>query len=45
MANRGNPASFNKKDVLAFVPQTFDSSIDQVSKLTPARIAKTYTNW
>jgi len=38
----GNPASMNKKDVLAYVKQAFDASIDKVSKLTPAQISKTY---
>jgi uncharacterized damage-inducible protein DinB len=40
--NPGNPASMNKKDVLAYVRQAFDASIDKVSKLTPAQISKTY---
>ena len=40
--NPGKPASMNKKDVLAYVRMSFDSSIDKVSKLTPAQIAKTY---
>jgi uncharacterized damage-inducible protein DinB len=40
--NSGKPASMNKKDVLAYVRQSFDSSIDKVSKLTPEQIAKTY---
>lgn len=40
--NPGKPASMNKKDVLAYVRQAFDSSIDKVSKLTPAQISKTY---
>ena len=40
----GKPASMNKKDVMAFVRQSFDKSIDQVSKLTPAQIAKTYNS-
>jgi uncharacterized damage-inducible protein DinB len=40
--NPGKPASMNKKDVLAYVQQSFDHSIEQVSKLTPAQIAKTY---
>ena len=40
--NPGKPASMNKKDVLAFVRQSFDKSIDTVSKLTPAQISKTY---
>ena len=42
--NPGKPASMSKKDVMAFVRQTFDSSIDKVSKLTPAQIAKTYNS-
>src|SRR5258708_27983713 len=41
--NPGNPASMNKKDVLAFVKQSVDHSIEPVSKLTPAQIAKTYS--
>ena len=40
--NPGKPASMNKKDILAYVRQRFDSSIDKVSKLTPAQISKTY---
>src|SRR5436190_23481994 len=32
------PASMNKKDVIAYVRQSFDSSIDKVSKLTPEQI-------
>jgi len=40
--NPGKPASMNKKDVLAYVRLRFDSSIDKVSKLTPAQISKTY---
>jgi uncharacterized damage-inducible protein DinB len=32
----------NKKDVMAFVRQAFDNSIEKVSKLTPAQISKTY---
>jgi len=42
--NPGKPASMNKKDVLAYVRQAFDSSIDKVSKLTPAQISKTYSS-
>jgi uncharacterized damage-inducible protein DinB len=38
------PASMSKKDVLAFVRQSFDQSIATVSKLTPAQIAKTYSS-
>jgi uncharacterized damage-inducible protein DinB len=40
--NPGQPASMSKKDVIAYVRQSFDSSIDIVSKLTLAQIAKTY---
>jgi uncharacterized damage-inducible protein DinB len=40
--NPGKPTSMNKKDVIAYVRQAFDASIDKVSKLTPAQIAKTY---
>ena len=40
--NPGKPASMSKKEVLAFVRQSFDNSIDRVSKLTPAQITKTY---
>jgi len=42
--NPGNPASMSKKDVLAYVKHAFDASIDKVSKLTPAQIAKTYNS-
>ena len=42
--NPGKPASMNKKDVLAYVRQSFDNSIDKVSKLTPALISKTYNS-
>ena len=38
------PTSMNKKDVLAYVRQSFDSSIDKVSKLTPEQISKTYNS-
>jgi|SRR5262252_1585440 len=38
----GKPASMSKKDVLAYVGQSFDKSIDTVSKLTPDQIAKSY---
>jgi uncharacterized damage-inducible protein DinB len=33
----------SKKDVMAFVRQSFDQSIATVSKLTPVQIEKTYT--
>ena len=36
------PASMNKKDVIAFVRQSFDQSIALVSKLTPAQIERSY---
>jgi uncharacterized damage-inducible protein DinB len=36
------PASMNKKDVLAFMRTSFDNAIDQVSKLTPEQLHKTY---
>jgi uncharacterized damage-inducible protein DinB len=42
--NPGKPASMHKKDVLAYVQQSFDSSIDKVSKLTPAQLSKTYNS-
>ncbi len=41
--NSGKPASMSKKDVMAYVRQSFDSSIDKVSKLTPAQLSKTYS--
>lgn len=41
-SNPGKPASMKKKDVLAYVRQAFDSSIDKVSKLTPAQFSKSY---
>ncbi len=37
------PASMKKADVIAFMRQSFDSSIDRVSKLTPAQLSKTYS--
>ena len=42
--NPGNPATMNKKDVIAYVRQSFDSTIDKVSKLTPAQLSKTYNS-
>src|SRR6187549_3133009 len=36
------PASLSKKDVIAFVRQSFDQSIATVSKLTPAQINQSY---
>ena len=41
-SNPGKPTSMKKKDVLAYVRQAFDSSIDKVSKLTPAQLSKSY---
>ena len=39
------PASMNKKDVMAFVRQSFDQSIATVSKLTPEQISKSYQSF
>jgi len=36
------PASMSKKDVIAFVRQSYDQSIALVSKLTPAQIERSY---
>ena len=36
------PASMSKKDVMAYVRQSFDQSIALVTKLTPAQITQTY---
>jgi uncharacterized damage-inducible protein DinB len=36
------PASMNKKDVMAYMTKSFDDAIQQVSKLTPDQISKTY---
>ena len=36
------PASMSKKDVMAYVRQTYDASIALVSKLTPAQIERSY---
>jgi uncharacterized damage-inducible protein DinB len=41
--NPGKPASMGKKDVMDYVRKAFDSSIDRVSKLTPAQLSKTYS--
>jgi uncharacterized damage-inducible protein DinB len=43
--NPSKPASMSKKDVMAFVRQSFDQSIALVSKLTPAQIEKDYTGF
>ena len=37
------PASMSKKDVMAFVRQSFDRNIAVVSKLTPAQISMSYS--
>lgn len=42
--NPAKPASMSKKDVIAFVRKSFDSSIEKVSKLTPAQLSKTYNS-
>jgi len=42
--NPGMPASMSKKDVLAYVRQQFDKSIDIVSMLTPVQLSKTYNS-
>jgi uncharacterized damage-inducible protein DinB len=39
---QAKPASMSKKDVLAFMSKSFDNAIDQVSKLTPEQLSKTY---
>ena len=39
------PASMSKKDVIAFVRQSYDQSIAVVSKLTPAQIEKSYSGF
>ena len=39
------PASMSKKDVIAYVRQSFDQSMALVSKLTPAQIEKSYTGF
>ncbi len=42
--NPGKPASMSKKDVIVFVRKSFDSSIETVSKLTPAQLTKSYNS-
>jgi uncharacterized damage-inducible protein DinB len=39
------PLSMSKKDVMAYVRQSFDQSIATVSKLTPAQIARSYSGF
>ena len=41
--NPGKPASMSKKDVIAFLQKSFDSTIDKVSKITPDQLSKTYS--
>jgi uncharacterized damage-inducible protein DinB len=41
----GKPASMSKRDVIAYVRQTYDQSIALVSKLTPAQIEKGYSGF
>ena len=36
------PKSMSKADVIAFVKTSFDTTIAEVSKLTPAQLSKTY---
>jgi uncharacterized damage-inducible protein DinB len=36
------PASMKKPDVLAFMRKSFDSTVEQISKLTPEQFSKTY---
>ena len=38
----GKPASDSKADVMAFMKQSFEKTIEQVSALTPEQMAKTY---
>ncbi len=42
--NPAKPKSEDKEDVIAFVKTSFDNAIDQVSKLTPDQMSKTYKN-
>jgi uncharacterized damage-inducible protein DinB len=43
-ANPGKPASMSKKDVIVFVRKSFNSSIETVSKLSPAQLTKSYNS-
>jgi len=40
--NPGKPASMNKPDVIAFVKESYDNAIKQVSSLTPEQLSKSY---
>ena len=42
--NPAKPASMSKKDVIAFVRKSFDSSIEKVSKLTPPQLSNSYNS-
>ena len=44
-ARPSKPASMSKKDVMAYVRQSFDQSIALVSKLTPAQITRSYSGF
>ena len=41
-ANPGKPDANNKEAVIAFVKAEYDKTIDEVSKLTPEQLHKTY---
>ena len=41
--NMAKPASMDKKDVIAFMQKSYDGAIDQISKLTPDQLSKTYS--
>ena len=43
-ATPAKPPSMSKKDVIAFARKSFDSSIEKVSKLTPAQLSKMYNS-
>lgn len=40
--NPGKPPSPSKEDVIAFVKSSYDRAIDEVSKLTPEQLSKSY---
>jgi uncharacterized damage-inducible protein DinB len=40
--SQSKPASMSKKDVIAYVRQSFDATIATVSKLTPDQITRSY---
>src|SRR5690242_20351958 len=37
------PASMDKKDIIAFMQKSYDGAIEQVSKITPDQLSKTYS--